>query len=72
MPDKDRRFISGYRCPVCGTTAVGINAPSPGRPNSGWDFRVVITEDTQIACSNCGSDVPRDNWTFAKRRPHQS
>jgi predicted RNA-binding Zn-ribbon protein involved in translation (DUF1610 family) len=68
MPDKDRRFISGYHCPACGETAIGINQPTPNRQNSGWNFRVVITEDMEIACTKCGADVPREHWTFAKRR----
>ena len=68
MREDEEQFVSGYSCPNCGKVSVGIGLADAGESESAWSFRVAVSDEMRIRCSNCGFDVPRDRWTLAERR----
>jgi hypothetical protein len=64
--DERTTHIGGYFCPSCKTESIGVQSRKGIRGM--WDFRLALTADLRIQCSNCGAGVPREHWRPASPR----
>lgn len=66
MADEGTKFVTGFVCPNCQFESVGLPfGPCRFRRPQAWTFRVRVTLDLRIQCSNCDADVSREHWRLS-------